>query len=152
MFSHTLIHMSGGNVLVLKFKNRDKMNSSLSNISNLVDGELNLSRIGHNFPKSVIPKQNIFFTALKHLKFEYVIAFADKNSLSHELCHARFFLDRDYREKQISLFNSLSEKQKKVVVEFLKKLGYDDSVIVDEFQAYYHTEKKNFFGITLFLK
>jgi len=40
------------------------------------------------------------------------------------------------------------EKRDKIVA-FLKRLGYCDKVLIDEYQAYRYTEKDNFFGLTL---
>lgn len=40
-------------------------------------------------------------------------------------------------------------KTQNYIVSLLKKLGYSDEVIIDEFQAYYMTEKDNFFCIRI---
>ncbi len=45
------------------------------------------------------------------------------------------------------LFFSYPEKTRDAITAFLTKLGYEERVWIDEFQAYYHTEKPSFFGI-----
>jgi hypothetical protein len=41
----------------------------------------------------------------------------------------------------------VSKKNK--IITFLKNLGYNDKVLIDEYQAYRYSEKDNFFGVDL---
>ena len=38
----------------------------------------------------------------------------------------------------------MEENKRNKIIAFLKKLGYDDKVLIDEYQAYRYTEKDNF--------
>jgi hypothetical protein len=43
----------------------------------------------------------------------------------------------------------MDPKKRDYITKFLKRLGYSDKVIMDEYQAYRYSEKPNFFGIKL---
>ena len=45
------------------------------------------------------------------------------------------------------LYSSFSAKARDQVTAFLTRLGYEERVWIDEFQAYYNTEKPSFFGV-----
>jgi hypothetical protein len=81
----------------------------------------------------------------------YIIALiaGDHHTKRHEFQHARYHLDASYRESVQALWSNLGEKKRDQITSFLKKLGYSDQVLIDEFQAYYMTEKKNFFGMVI---
>ena len=49
-------------------------------------------------------------------------------------------------------WEELDERKRNKIITFLKKLGYCDKVIIDEYQAYRYTEKDNFFGVKLWFK
>jgi hypothetical protein len=135
------------NILIINFKgNKKNMNTILDPISNKLDGKIQ-SREGHNFPVSLIPKDHIL--AEYHNKCKYVIGVYNMNSMMHEMLHAKYYMDEKYRTKINSEWENLSEKTRNHITNFLKKLGYNDNVIVDEYQAYRYTEANNFFGIKL---
>lgn len=104
--------------------------------------------IGFNFPSSFIPNDS-FLSSYKH-QVDYVIVYkdGDKKTKHHELCHANFFLYDDYKNKVYELWNSLSKKSKYNITQMLLRMNYNNNqeTIIDEFQAYYYTEKPNFFG------
>jgi len=54
----------------------------------------------------------------------------------HEVCHALYFTDADYRSKVKSAISSLSERHYKIFKTNLLKMGYAPKVIDDEIQAY----------------
>jgi len=58
-------------------------------------------------------------------------------------------LDKEYKEKIDKEWNDMEENKRNKIIAFLKKLGYDDKVLIDEYQAYRYTEKDNFFGVKL---
>ena len=69
----------------------------------------------------------------------------DKITLHHELAHALYHLDLDYRMEMSVLTSQIKErykKQYKRMKKYLLKLGYNEKVIDDEIQAYLATEKK----------
>ena len=122
------------------------MNESLAPISNVYEGALKQNREGHNFPSSYITNEHQLYKYIAP-NCVYVIGVYTPLSLQHELLHARFYADFDYRQQIHNEWNSLSETIKNHITSFLKRLGYKDEVIIDEYQAYRYTEKSNFFGI-----
>ena len=135
-------------ILIVNFKgNKAKMNSFLDPISNAYEGPLNSAREGHNFPASCIPPTHPLALYKAHCR--YVIGVYNTRSLAHELQHAKFYLEPDYREKVRREWCSFSLKTQRVITEFLNRLGYPETVHLDEFQAYRETEPENFFGVRL---
>jgi hypothetical protein len=134
-------------ILVVNFKG-DKllMNKILDPISNNYEGII-VNREGHNFPSTFIPKNHPLYKFKD--KCKYVIGVYHHNSLSHELLHAKFFIDQKYKQNIINEWEQLEPHIRKHIHSFLKKMGYQDNVIIDEYQAYRYTEKNNFFGIKL---
>jgi hypothetical protein len=128
----------------------------LIDIANIYEGEMK-DRIGLNFPVSFLYKKE--YKDLKEIKeaiknakdTEYVIVYknGDKNTKMHELMHAKYYMDENYKKNVDEMWENLSEKSKTKVIGMLKKMGYDITnmnIVIDEFQAYYKTEKSNFFG------
>jgi hypothetical protein len=124
------------------------MNELLSDISDMYEGELRQIREGHNIPASAIPKSHPIYTLLKP-DCVYVIGCYNSNSLQHELLHAQFYADHVYRDRIQREWESLPSAIQTHIIHFLKRLGYPDSVILDEYQAYRYSEKPNFFGIRI---
>ena len=58
-------------------------------------------------------------------------------------------MDKEYKQKIDEEWNNIEENKRKKIIAFLKKLGYDDKVFIDEYQAYRYTEKDNFFVVKL---
>jgi len=78
-----------------------------------------------------------------------VIGIYSGKSFQHEKLHAKYFLDEEYKKKIDKELEELDETKRNKIIAFLKKLGYCDKVIIDEYQAYRYTEKDNFFGVKL---
>jgi hypothetical protein len=134
-------------ILILNFKgNKQKMNCLLDPISNLYEGAMR-NREGHNFPAKYIPAGHPLQSYRD--KCVYVVAVYNTKSLNHELRHARYYVDGDYREEIEKEWRGLEERTKQKITSFLKKCGYSDKVLLDEYQAYKYTEKSNFFGIQM---
>lgn len=134
-------------VLIIHFKgDKQKMNELLDPISNVYEGVI-INREGHNFPSSLIPKSHMLFKYKTQCK--YVIGIFHHNSLQHELLHAKYYIDCEYKKHIVNEWNNLEPNIKTHIYTFLKSMGYDDKVIIDEYQAYRYTEKPNFFGIKL---
>ena len=135
-------------ILIVNFKGDKKlMNETLDAISNEYEGRSMTNRIGHNFPSSFIPKDHILFPFKD--KSRYVLGITSQASLPHELLHAKFFMDKSYHDEQCTEWKSYKQETRDKITAFLKRLGYPDSVIIDEYQAYKNTEKENFFGFKL---
>lgn len=130
-----------GDILILKFKTKQSMNSYLDVISSKYEGKL--TREAHNFPSSFLPKDH----TLQTYNSKYIIGVYRSQDIPHELQHAKFYLDNEYRNSIMQEWNSLPEQTQLHIKTFLSKLGYPEHVFVDEYQAYKHTEKSNFFGI-----
>jgi hypothetical protein len=107
-------------------------------------------RIGCNAPMAFIQsldKKHPFFSPY-FSKAEYVILYRKGDVLTkkHELQHAKYHMNAEFRLQVHHQWNSLSEPMKKKITLMLKKMNYSDEVLLDEFQAYYYTEKMGFFG------
>jgi hypothetical protein len=78
-------------------------------------------------------------------KIEYIIVYKKGDILTkrHEMCHARYAMDATYREDVKRCWDSKTEAFRQRVKDMLKKMKYPerDEIILDEFQAYYFTEK-----------
>ena len=68
----------------------------------------------------------------------YVIATAAQGSLAtlhHEVAHAIFYLDADYRTQATRAVGRLNRKEYRAFTAYLAKIGYTKQVFVDEAQA-----------------
>lgn len=123
-------------------------------------GELNYFSYwsGFNIPSNVFKnwmrdfahdfsaKEKALITLLaKHVNLEtekfYLIA-TEKGKVStiqHEIAHALYHLDENYKIKMDSLSALLPESLMKTFWKKLNDLGYADNVVADEFQAYLAT-------------
>jgi hypothetical protein len=59
--------------------------------------------------------------------------------LDHELSHGFFYTDSDYRDKMTRLVDDLPDKIGKSIETSILELGYNESVLYDEIQAYMST-------------
>lgn len=150
-----LHHRLEDGILVLVFKNKDEMNAYLDPISNAMEGVIK-NRTGHNFPISFVTKGHALQAFISKLepssgKVKYVVGFVkgDVHTFNHEMCHARYFVDAAYKQRQLDAWHGFSDAQRLHITKFLTKLGYDACVHIDEFQAYNNTEARNFWGIEL---
>lgn len=75
----------------------------------------------------------------------YLIAATDgaRQTIKHELAHARYYLKEDYRTKCDELTAQLPSKDRKMMRQMLIKMGYADEVIPDEIQAYLATSTRS---------
>jgi hypothetical protein len=81
----------------------------------------------HNHINSKIKKENHY----------YLIA-SDNNieTIDHEVCHALFYLDKEYKKKTKTILKLLKKNVRKKAEKALKNLGYCQFVMDDELQAY----------------
>lgn len=84
-------------------------------------------------------------------KVDYMIIYpkTDLQTKKHELLHARYAMESTYRQHVQTLWNALPPRNQERIRQILLKMGYPDrqDLLLDEFQAYYYTEKPSFFGI-----
>ena len=111
--------------------------------------------IGFNIPSYILEpfKQGLFEPLLKQEQWlvnklkeldhkYYVIGSNDnKKTLEHELCHALYYLDRNYKTQVNKALNKLNKKLKPMY-NCLIEMGYHKSVLKDEMNAYLTTEHK----------
>ena len=135
-------------LLIMRFKNKHEMNKALSVISERYEG-LSSNLEGHNFPASYVQKGDAIYDMVKKHKIAYVIGLYHFHSLTHEKLHAKYYLDLSYKKKVDEEWKQLEDVKRNQIIQFLKKLGYCDKVLIDEYQAYRYSEKPNFFGIKL---
>ena len=135
------IDKNDSRLLIVRFNNKTSMNTALSKISKRYE-QIETIAEGYNFPASFVEKN-------KKNKIEYVIGIYSGKSFQHEKLHAKYFLDEEYKKKIDKEWEELDETKRNKIITFLKKLGYCDKVIIDEYQAYRYTEKDNFFGVKL---
>jgi hypothetical protein len=130
-------------LLILRFSNKKSMNEELGDISNRYEGLSILE--GHNFPASFIKKTDRIYNFVKKNKIEYVIGIYNSDSLLHEKLHAKYYFDKKYKQQIDQEWNNIDVNKKNKIITFLKNLGYNDKVLIDEYQAYKYSEKDNFF-------
>jgi hypothetical protein len=135
-------------ILIVNFEGKkDTMNEVLDPLSNAYEGALP-KREGHNFPAEFIPSSGHCLSSYKP-RCKYVIGIYNTRSLNHELHHAKYYLDANYRSQVQQEWASLDPKIQEHITRFLTKLGYSKNVHLDEYQAYKATEPRNFFGVLI---
>jgi hypothetical protein len=60
----------------------------------------------------------------------------DASTIEHELCHARFALDKNYKKKVREILKQLPDNIKKKIKDHLLSIGYCKGMLEDELQAY----------------
>jgi hypothetical protein len=116
-------------------------------IANAYEGSIP-GRIGFNFPMRLVRKLHPTCNIAKY-DADYVIVYkkGDIATKRHEVQHAKYDMDPSYRKDIQMLWDSFSAQMQEKVHSTLRRMNYPDrpSLLLDEFQAYYFTEKKNFF-------
>ena len=77
----------------------------------------------------------------------YLIGSSKNNQaiINHELAHAYFYLNNDYKDAMTKLVETLPDTIKNSIFAELKLMMYDESVYIDECQAYLSTCTTKFF-------
>ena len=136
------------NILHIIYTKIEHISKCIIDIANAYEGNMK-QRIGFNFPISFVKKINPKSKLLSY-GVEYIIVYkkGDIQTKKHELQHAKYYMDELYRKEVKELWESFSEKYRDRILDLLKKMKYPDQteILLDEFQAYYFTEKPNFFG------
>jgi hypothetical protein len=104
-----------------------------------------------NTPDVTPLERNLFQEIKKNVdvsKSYYVIGALkkDKNTIKHEIAHALFYLNPEYEREMMQVteyFHENFNREHGKLAKQLKKIGYGDNVIWDEFQAYLSTGTKS---------
>lgn len=122
-------------VVELVFKDRQEMTKKMEPCACEYEGFVR-GRNGYNFPNK---------------DGSYTVAYVKGDILTkqHEMCHARYYFDPDYRSEVEKLWASFEHEDQVIIKKFLKRCGYKEEVFLDEFQAYWFTETnpRRFFGL-----
>jgi hypothetical protein len=123
------------NIKELVFKNRQEMISKLEAEACAYEGFVP-GRHGYNFPNK---------------DGTYTIAYVRGDVLTkrHELRHAMYYFDANYRAEVQKLWKSFSCEEQLTIEKFLRRCGYKEELFLDEVQAYWFTERnpRKFFGL-----
>ena len=142
-------------VLHIVFSEKDVGTSHMKEIVDIADmyeGHVG-HRQGFNFPMKIVRsfvknKKSVFSPYVN--TSEYVISYKDGDVLTkkHELQHAKYFIDQTFSREVKELWDSFPSSYQKGVIGMLLRMGYPNeaNILLDEFQAYYFTEKPFFFG------
>jgi hypothetical protein len=103
---------------------------------------------GFNFPSTVLkpfrdglfdPLTSYEIDLLERLKYRndtfYIVGANENSILQHELAHALYFCDNNYRLKINRIFDKYKKNIKQILQYILNK-GYHKDVLYDELQAY----------------
>jgi hypothetical protein len=60
----------------------------------------------------------------------------DAHTIEHELCHAKYALDKNYKKRVKDILKRLPDKMRKKIEDYLLSIGYCRKVLEDELQAY----------------
>jgi len=142
------IDSNDSRLLIIRFKSKNLMNKTLGKISLRYEG-IGTNCEAHNFPAEFVEKSDLIYNFVNKNNIQYIIGIYNNKSIKHEKLHAKYFLDPIYKKKINDEFELIDNIKKQHIIFFLKKLGYCDKVIIDEYQAYKYSEKPNFFGIKL---
>ena len=66
----------------------------------------------------------------------------DKATLNHELCHAFYNIDKEYKRKANEIVSTLASNIRKKINKLLEEIGYCKKVLLDETQAYLTWDKE----------
>ena len=106
-------------------------------------------RVGFNFPMIIVQRIDPKSILLSY-QADYFIGYQQRDIMTkrHELQHAKYYMDSAFRCEVQTLWDSFSPTFQKRVYQQLLRMNYPNrpAILLDEFQAYYFTEKANFFG------
>ena len=138
-------------VLHIIYNQKDLKSVELENIrivSRIYENTDISGLIGYNFPMKIVPVTSFLYKYKKLADYIIVYRDGDVKTKQHELCHARFYMDDDYKRHIYNLWSNIKDISKRNILDMLLRMKYknDMTILIDEFQAYYYTEKPNFFG------
>jgi hypothetical protein len=135
------------------YEKKETISDDLLSIADGYEGRIP-NRVGFNFPMSFVKAVHRGHNLLHYeSKADYVIVYrkGDIQTKRHELQHAKYGMDKEYRVRVRHLWDSFDPTERDRIKALLVKMKYPDreEILLDEFQAYYFTEKPNFFGVAL---
>lgn len=93
-------------LLIIRYNNKITMNKELCKISERYEG-LGIAAEGHNLPAIFIEKTDSIYDFVKKNKIEYVIGVYNFKSIQHERLHAKYYLDKEYKQKIDEEWNNI---------------------------------------------
>ena len=137
-------HYTEYETLILEFDSISNMSKIMEKSATHYEGFIK-NRIGFNFPAKFIIGNIPYYNKNLH---KYVIGFlkGDTQTKRHEICHAKFYISEKYRKFWIKKWNVLNSNIRHKITIKLNYMGYNDEVIVDEFQAYSQDGSKMFYN------
>lgn len=146
LIEHRILHL-------IYERTMEEIPREVMNLCNQYEGDIK-GRIGCNFPLSFVRSYDRMHPFLKRYEkeVEYVIIYkkADISTKKHELQHAKYHMDSEFRKEVEQLWHSFTDGFRHSVTTLLTRMKYPEQVWLDEFQAYYYTEKEGFFGKPLY--
>jgi hypothetical protein len=132
-------------VLHIIYHTLHDITDTIYDIANAYEGAIP-GRIGFNFPMRLVKKLYPTCTIAKY-DADYVIIYkkGDIATKRHEVQHAKYDMDPVFKKDVQTLWDSFSVQMQEKIRSRLRRMNYPHSLLLDEFQAYYFTEKKNFF-------
>lgn len=136
------------------YEKGEAISSEIEELATRYEGAVS-KRTGWNMPMSVIQQYATKHSVLRSYlgAADYVIVYRknDIQAKKHELLHAQYAMDAAYRNHVKQVWNTLTEQEQERVRNVLCHLKYPDdpAIQLDEFQAYYYTEKPSFFGVSV---
>jgi hypothetical protein len=124
-------------IQLLEFPNLHTMREALESKATNYEGSVK-DRVGYNFP----------------LDGKYIVAWVKGDILTkkHEMLHFKYHTSEKYRQEVSKLWLGFSQAEQTKIIEVLSRLGYSKEVHLDEFQAYWFSERKpeRFFGLKIY--
>lgn len=142
-------------VLHATYRTKQDVPEELLHLADAYEGVIP-KRVGWNLPFSFLKTCSFLPVmvekALQTDGAEYLIVYPqqDIQTKKHELLHAQYGMNAQYRDEVHALWTSLSVMEQTKVRRILRSLDYPDreEILLDEFQAYYFTESPRFFGLS----
>jgi hypothetical protein len=143
-------------IIQYAYKHAEDIPKFILIIATIYEGYIK-NRIGYNIPVDFIrklDKKHIVFQdeelkqILKNKNILYIVVYRknDYKTRDHELAHAKFHINSQYRNNIIQKWEALEKKEQIRIINKLLLLGYpnDNNILIDEWQAYL-TEDLNYF-------
>jgi hypothetical protein len=123
-------------ILHVKYSSRE-IPPDLDDLGSIYEGYIE-NRVGVNLPMRVLKAVYPGHRLTKH-EADYIIVYPDwdrNHTRNHELRHAHYFLDKEYRKRVTKEWENLSSLNREKICKKLQQLGYSPEVHCDEWQAY----------------
>ena len=97
-----------------------------------------MTKIAIEIEREISGKRNISLNKSEDVGNYYLIGMqeGDQGALDHELCHAKFALNKKYKKKALENLKKVPVPILKKIEKYLLSIGYCKKTLKDEFQAY----------------